>query len=180
MSFPALHLSDLHVGSAGLTAARATSLAEAAAVCLEASKHRSGVTLQVIGSHPERVALHWPAVTQQQRLSNADMQDATEDGAAGLAILTIGTAKGLTVRERAIKGTGVDYWLGNDNDNDTDTLPFQNLTRLEASGILQGTPKLIAGRVVKKLAQVAPTDGVCPVYVVVVEFSSPTLHLEEK
>ena len=83
--------------------------------------------------------------------------------------------------ERSFKGTGFDYWMGNPAQHDeNDELPFQNLTRLEVSGILQGDAVRIARRVKVKLDQVEPTDHVGPAIIVVVEFGGPVIHLEAK
>ena len=72
------------------------------------------------------------------------MQEATEWGACGVAILVVNQVTGKVVIERSKKGTGFDYWLG-DND-DGDSLPFANSARLEVSGILTGTKAQIASR----------------------------------
>jgi hypothetical protein len=180
MSSLILNLADLQLGMAGLTPARGQSFAEAAAVCLEQCAHESSVECAITGFSPQVGELHWEAVDDQQRNTNADLQDATEDGAAGVAILAMSALTGLTVRERAIKNTGVDYWLGDDGASDDD-LPFQNLTRLEISGILTSSPQnTVDRRVAQKLAQTDPTDAVAPAYVAVVEFSQPRIHVEAK
>jgi hypothetical protein len=82
---------------------------------------------------------------------------------------------GLTV-QRAFKGGGFDYWLGTvDEDR-----PFQNLARLEISGIRRGNRRQIAARVKEKSEQVRRSDGALPAYVVVVEFSAPAARVEKQ
>jgi hypothetical protein len=181
MSSLALNLSDLAIGMPGLTPAKGLSLAEAAAVCLESNDHESGVPTTMTGDQLTACAMHWQAVTQQQRDTYADMQEATEDGAAGVAILVANQAMGLSVMERSYKGTGFDYWMGDATQHDEDDeLPFHNLTRLEVSGILQGDAARIARRVRVKLDQVEPTDHIGPAIIVVVEFGGPVIHMEAK
>jgi hypothetical protein len=181
MSSLALNLADLVEGMPGLSPAKGQSLAEAAAVCLESNDHESGADLNITGDQPATGTLHWQEVTQQHRDTYADMQEATEDGAAGVAILTANLTLGLSVMQRSVKGTGFDYWMGTaTQDGENDELPFQNLTRLEVSGILQGNADRIARRVASKMEQVEPTDEIAPALIVVVEFGSPAIHMEAK
>lgn len=166
----ALNLALLSNGMPGLTSACGTVLAEAAAVCLENRSHAQGVLLAVKGEKEAEYALVWAAVDDQQRRCHNDLQEATERGASGIAILLLEEMTGMTVLDRSMKRTGFDYWIGKPGD---DSLLFQGKTRLEVSGILQGTNSAVATRVKKKLAQVKPTDKEAPAFVAVVEFGSP-------
>ncbi len=181
MSSSALDLARLAEGMPGLTSAKGRSFAEAAAVCLESQSHESGVECVLLGTFPEALitAMQWDEVDNQQRQTHADLHEATEDGAAGIAILALHALTGLSVRERAVIGTGVDYWLGHDSLDD-EALPFQDLTRLEVSGILSGDDVALGRRIQHKLRQTFPTDHVCQAYVVVVEFGRPVIHVEAK
>lgn len=173
---PALDLSQLGTGFPALTASAGTSLAEAAAVCLEHQGHTQRVELQVTGSYSEIVAVVRPSVTDQMRRCYADLQEATEFGACGLAILLVRAVVGYTVIERSVKGTGFDYWLGYE-----DELPFQNKARLEVSGILAGDDGQITTRVKQKREQTTLTDRIAlPAYIVVVEFSRPKAQVVTK
>lgn len=92
-------------------------------------------------------------------------------GAAGVAILIVRAVTGKNVIERSKKGTGLDYWVG---DTDDDELIFSNKARFEVSGILKGTDTEIAGRLKKKNAQVQITDHLgLPAYVAIIEFGQP-------
>ena len=177
MSTVALNLADLAIGMPGLTAAKGLSLAEAAAVCLENQHHTTEVLLIATGNFSNAV-LQWEPVTDQQIASNADMQEATEDGAVAVVLLAIREHTGKVVMERAAKGWGFDYWLGLENTVEENDLPFQDLTRLEVSGILHGSQSQVNTRVQGKLNQVQVSDDVCPAIVGVVEFSTPRIHLE--
>lgn len=165
-----LNLASLSNGMPGLTPAGGTVLAEAAAVCLENRSHAQGVLLAVKGEKEADYPLMWVAVDEQQRRCHNDLQEATERGASGIAILLLEEMTGMTVLNRSMKRTGFDYWIGKPGD---DSLLFQGKTRLEVSGILQGTHGAVATRVKKKLAQVKPTDKQAPAFVAVVEFGSP-------
>ena len=159
----------------GLTPACGTTLAESAAVCLEDRAHQAGVTLQVEGLKSEVCKLQWSTIDDRQRRCFNDLQEATEWGACGIAILVINKLTGLLVVERSKKGTGFDYWLGDSSDD----LLFLGKARLEVSGILLGQSTDIATRVKQKKAQIKPSNHLAPGYVAVVEFGKPTAHVAE-
>ena len=170
-----LRLEDLINDRPGLTAARGAGFAQAAAVCLELNDHRPGVELQVDGDWSETFEIAWTPATAEVRATWADFQEATEHGSYGLAILIAEHLTGLTVVERSAKSTGFDYWLGNITSSD---LLFQNRTKLEVSGILQGEGT-IAARVRQKLAQVSRYEGspLVPAFVVVVDYRPPKARM---
>ncbi len=127
---------------------------------------------------PEDLHLEWSPVDDQQRRTYADMQEATELGACGVAILVVREATAKVVVERSKKGTGFDYWLGDNADDDGPL--FGGKTRLEVSGILTGTQSQIDSRMKQKKGQIAPSDHVAPGFVAVVEFGTPIACLESK
>ena len=80
--------------------------------------------------------------------------------------------------ERARKGAGFDYWIG---DTDDDELIFSKKARLEVSGILSGTDSNIAARLRTKLDQVKPSDmSGFPAYIAIIEFGQPKARVELK
>jgi hypothetical protein len=175
-----IDLSDLMEGIRNLTSARGSGFAEAGAVCLDEQGHKSGVLLHVKGISSERVEIEYPGVTEKMRKSWRDLAEAAEHGASGIAILLMRDLTNLTVVERSVKGTGFDYWLGPEETAD-DELIFQNMTRLEISGIRSGGNSDIARRVQDKLSQTDRTDDLgLPAYVVVVEFSKPCSQVVKK
>ena len=177
-ALPQLKLHDLGSGMPGLTAFCGGLLAESAAVCFEDRAHSPGVIIGVRCIEAKQFAVHWPAVTDQQRRSYNDLQWATEMGAYGVAILIVKAVTGKKVIERSRKGTGFDYWIG---DSDEDDLIFTNKVRLEVSGILQGSENDIAGRLKKKRAQVKTSDHLgIAAYIAIIEFGQPLAHLEMK
>jgi hypothetical protein len=173
----AMRLAALAEGMPGLTTAAGQTLAEAAAVCLEDQKHPSGVRLQRGGMMPDDMHVEWLPVDEQQRRCYADMQEATEWGACGVAVLVVREVTGLVVVDRSKKGSGFDYWLG---EKDSDNLPFAGTSRLEVSGILTGTQTQIASRIKQKKDQMKPTDHLASGFVAVIEFGTPTACVESK
>ncbi len=153
-------------------------MAEAAAVCLDDCNHQTNVRLPRTGLMRNDLYVERRTVTDQAKRSYADMQETTAWGASGVAILVAKEITGLVVTERSVKGTGFDYWLGED---DEDALPFQGRkARLEVSGILRGTPQDIEARVRRKKKQISPSDHLGPGLVGVVEFGNPIARVENK
>lgn len=172
-----LDLRDLDSGSVpGVSRRVGASLAEAAGVCLESQGHAPGVQLIVRGYSNNRYSLHWPPITEQSLRAWGDPESATENGAAGVAILLIEKETGYKVIERSRKGTGIDYWLGDGSDS-----PFQPKGRLEVSGIRQGDDQAVRKRIRAKLRQTDRSDdSMLPAYVIVVEFSRLVAEVREK
>ncbi|MGH9759491.1 MAG: hypothetical protein ACREAC_01480, partial [Blastocatellia bacterium] len=106
-----------------------------------------------------------------------DDEVTTEHGAYGVAILIILNLTEYTVVERSKKGTGFDFYLGLNNNED---LPFQNVVRLEISGIRTGGDADIRKRVGRKLKQTAVSDDRGPAFIVVVEFGMPRSTVTKK
>ncbi len=190
-----LDLNELGRGeNPGISVAKGTEMAEAAAVCLEERGHTQGVTMVIRGHHHQNHRLDWTPVTAQVRRTWDDDDEATEDGAACIAALIANHDIGQMVIVRARKSTpqqptGFDYWLG---DNDTDSmsdaeraatdslsslLAEDNIVarmRLEVSGIRNGDDSVLAARVRSKLRQVGRSKALeIPAYVIVVEFGRP-------
>ena len=86
----------------------------------------------------------------------------------GIAALLAKKEIGYAVLQRSRKGTGFDYWIGDDT-----PFPFQNKARLEVSGIREGNDTVVRARVRQKINQTSRTDGALPAYVIIVEFGRP-------
>ena len=168
-------LKTLADGFPAITPPFGLSLAEAGAVCFEKQGHVNGVSMQVNGAFAASYNVFWPDVTEQMLRCWNDNAVTTEHGAYGVACLLIRKLTPFTVIERSKKGTGFDYWLGDENDT-----PFQSKARLEVSGIAKGSQREIAQRVKIKLAQTTPSDGALPAYVIVVEFGTPVAQVASK
>lgn len=102
-----------------------------------------------------------------------DLQEATERGASGLAILLAHRELRYEVVRRSRKGTGFDYWLQKEVPA---SQPFE--ARLEVSGVL-ASPNTVRARVAQKRDQTRASDRPgLPVVIAVVEFSTPVALLE--
>lgn len=181
MSSPAarqLDLRSLCAGMPGLTSEIGGGLAQAAAVCLEHNAHHQGVEMEVAGSMSARFLVAWEPATDQVRRAHFDLQDATENGACGVAIALSRDLLGKEVVEKAYKGKGkgrglgFDYWLGDAGQSPED-LVFMRDLRLEVSGILKGSPSDVRQRLRSKVDQVSRYSESIPGIAVVVAFSQP-------
>ena len=157
----------------GISRAKGNELAEAGAVCLESQGHTPGTCLTVRNGANNSYRLDWPQVTDQARRTWNDDEEATEDGAAGIAVLLASREIGYTVVLRSRKGTGFDYWLGDD------ALDFK--ARMEVSGIRNGNDGQVKTRVKQKLRQMNRSDDQeLPAYAIVVEFGRPLAEIKKK
>jgi hypothetical protein len=153
-------------------------LAEAASICLENQGHEITCRLQTIQEAGNQECLmERVRITIQMRLAYNDLQEATELGACGIAILVARAMTGYTVIERCAKGTGFDYWLGTASASDSTLEALERKARLEVSGILQGNAATIEGRAREKIQQTRRSAGELPAYAIVVEFSRPLAYV---
>lgn len=174
-----IDLAALQNGIPALTSALGSALAEAAAICLEHQGHDSVCSLRVRHEKKQSpYSLHRPAVSEPMRRAYRDLQEATELGACGIAILVARAVTGLVAVERSVKGTGFDYWLGTINAPESNLEPLERKARLEVSGILHDVEEVVEVRVRQKLEQTQRSAGTYPAYVVVVEFSHPMAWVE--
>jgi hypothetical protein len=156
-------------GMPGLTAIAGAFLAEAAAVCFQECGHEEEFELHITGSSEHFCRVHRSNVGIQTIRTHADLTEATEQGACGVAILITRDILGAKVLERSAKGTGFDYWIGED-----DSLPFRLRARLEVSGILRGTMAEVERRADQKCRQTERSDATrLDALVFIVEFSQP-------
>jgi hypothetical protein len=152
-------------------------LAENSQYCLNIHKHPTPVSLALTGDLPKSGTLDWSGVKLPDGTCT-DLQEATEYGACGIALLVALRLTGMTFVERSAKGTGIDYWLGNERSPEG---IFQSAARLEVSGILNGDDAKITARVNAKLHQTQPSDpSGLPAYVAVVEFRRPEARFVRK
>lgn len=174
-----LRLNALKEGMAGVTPAVGESFSQAAAICLEDRNHSSGVEMEVKGDYKAFYKIIWDAADDQIRNTWADIQEATEKGACGIAFLLIDKLAEYTVVQRASKGTGIDYWLRKKGEEGAF---FQGATvRLEVSGIRSGTQAEINSRTKIKERQVGKSSStLLPAIIVIVEFSAPCSNMVKR
>jgi hypothetical protein len=168
-----LVLASLKDGMPGLTLFSGGVMAEAASVCLEDQGHGIVTSLGVEGHLKEVVQVEREATSTQMKNSHRDAERATENGAYGVAILTVNALTGLTVLKQSTRRTGVDYWLAPQG-----ARFFQTATRLEVSGIRRGDESTLQARVRQKVVQVERwRRDRNPALIAVVEFSRPVLRI---
>ena len=175
-----LSLDLLKAGLPGVTSALGTAHAEACMVCFSDQAHVSGVMLTLNNlAGCQHVPIDWDGqVTPQIARAHADLQDATEAGACGIAFLLVLEFTDYTIVERSYKTTGFDYWAGFEEDDDEVSIH----ARLEVSGIIHSSSNSVfSGRVNKKIEQTKVSDNLgFPAYIIVVDFGEPRAHMEER
>jgi hypothetical protein len=171
-----LALDELITGFPHIPPACGASLAQAVVICLGRQGHVPGVTLTVRGGYTTSVLVGWTfETTEAMRRFWNDLEEAAEQGAYGLAILLMRLLTGYTVVERSRKGTGFDWWLG-----EQDNL-FQGKARLEVSGVLRGTARRVSRRVSARKKQTERSDAsLLPATIVVVEFGAPQARVVQR
>ncbi len=176
----ALELSKLKAGLPGITPSLGEVLFETCLVCLDNQGHKSGINMQVRGISQANIPLQWDLpVTNQMRRSWADLPEATELAATGIALLLVLELTNYTVIQRSQKGTGIDYWLGSRAEDSS--LPLRDVARLEVSGILKtDNENVITTRIQQKRVQTGISTHPLPTYIVVVEFSRPLAYMVNK
>ena len=91
-------------GEAGLTAAYGAFLAEAASHCLHLREHPNPVRLFITGDERSSRMFRWHPVAQGHRSTYGDLQEATEYGAYGIAIIVAMHVTGRRNVERSAEG----------------------------------------------------------------------------
>ena len=172
---PHLNLSDLSGGLPAISRAFGEALAQAGGVCFESQGHGRGVQLRIKGYRDNSYSLDWPQITAQILRCFNDSEEATEFGAVAVAVLLAKREIGYSVIERSRKGTGFDYWMGEESE-----LPFARKARLEISGIRKGAGPEVNARVNKKLKQIERSGDSPAGYVIVVEFGMPLAEVRKK
>lgn len=172
-----LDLTELELGKHhSLTPAMGANLSHAAAVCINDSGHPITVTATGKGAYTRTYILNRCDVTDEISRTWNDMQEATEEGACGVALVQVAKESKYRVIERSRKGTGIDYWLG-----DKDSFLFQRKARLEVSGSLKGDEKELNRRLQIKVAQTKQSDATkLPAIIVIVGFAHPMMLTAER
>ena len=180
-------LEDLMRGYPGLDSDAGASHRKAAMVCLDSQNHESGVhcELKSLTETESILRLKWNgAVTQQMKNTWYDRREATEMGAAGVAILVIlaFTEYSILRRMDIDEKTGMDYWLSKKaNVGDLTENFLQGDARLEVAGRRSASTGTIRGIVQSKLKRSAKSDKTgTPAYVIVMEFSRPEIYFETR
>lgn len=166
-----LTFESLKTGRLGISAVYGSFLAEAASHCLKFHDHADPIIIDITGDVCAMACLKWCDSVARDDDTWADLDEATEYGAYGVAIVLALPLTHTHRVQRSAKGTGIDYWLGNEEHQSG---IFQRTARLEVSGILRGNKNKIVARLREKLIQTNRSDNTAlPAYVVIVGFDSP-------
>jgi hypothetical protein len=168
-----INISELNYGLPTITPAYGQGLAEAAAFCLSKNSHQSSNCIlnciKTLKDDIESYQLFWDDLDPRVESTYGDLEEATEYGAMGIAILLSTKLIKYSTVERSMKGTGIDYWIGEKN-NDM----FQRKARLEISGIFRGNDSQFKLRLNQKFKQTTISDGLgYDCFVSIIEFSMP-------
>lgn len=167
-----LDLEDITRGFPGLTKAWGVILMDGCIAALWFNEHNSELEFITTGSESRKFKLRYPEERKTQQLADswADTLEATEKGAACIGILLALKLTNFQVVRRAVRFSGIDYWIGAADDG----VLFQNKARLEVSGIFKGTNSEIEKRYDDKCNQTKQSDdSLLPAYVAITEFSKP-------
>ena len=173
-----INLLDIKKGLPGIDEASANHCYVACMVCLHRNNHVDGVLLDLRGDTIASIALKWDDYFDEQ-INNAwgDQEYATEHGAICISAMLVSKCTDYTIIRRIRKGPGFDYWLGYEQN-----LPFQNLARLEISGIFKETEQNNVEKRfgIKKKQTNQSDDSRLPAYISIVEFSKPKAIFAKK
>lgn len=167
-----INLDTLKDSIMGLTEETGSFMLQACLVCLDNQGHQSDVNFELYGIKEANIRLNWEQeVSQKIRRNWSDLQEATEYGAVALAIICAEEFSSYDTVERSSKGTGFDYWLGEEDELGI----FQRKARLEVSGILKETASnTVTKRVREKLNQVkTSSEEDLDIHVFVADFKTP-------
>ena len=164
----ALPIHDMASRHPGLTTGIASSLNEAARVCL--SRHHDSPTGVDIhhGGDESTVSVDWQPPTTGEQRAFADSTRTTELGAEACALAAVELTTGLIAVERSRRGTGADYLVG---DSEPDTDDAENLTRLEIAGRDSISPASLERLLDDKTRQVVEGHDDRPGFAAVVGFN---------
>ena len=152
-----------------LTSAAGVNFGHAASVCFESQGHALQIDMMGEGSYCKTYLVKRYDVTDQMKRTWGDEEYTTEQGAYGVAFLIASKEVGAKAIEKARKKTGIDYWLGIE-----ENFLFQNKFRLEVSGIRNGTDQQLATRFDRKMVQSERSDSTkLPALIIIIEFGKP-------
>ncbi len=163
-----------------LTSSFAGLMQEAVVMCMSEYQHLSGVSCDVrdLKEVLTRTQIVW-AIELTDNIVRAfgSATAAAELAGEGIAILAILTMTSYTIIERSIKGTGVDFWLGDEANTTEDVI--QREARMEVKGRTRiEFDKDIRSAVRKGVRQTERSAASkLPACVILTEFSRPVIYM---
>ena len=164
----------------GLTEALAEMYTEAARVCLD-RHHRSPTEFNLHrgdGVHLAAV-VKWQQADERVRRAYGNDIEATEFGACASVLAAVELVDGLVAVGRADTGTGADYYMAPEGTTIEDLEGFEDIVRLEISGVDRGSERAIEQRVKEKLAQTSAGKSGSPAMAGVVGFEAKLIRLAD-
>jgi hypothetical protein len=162
-------LSERHFG---VTESIASVYEEAARVCL--GRHYKSPQRMALRDQSNELdcAVEWIDVDARTANAWANTDDATRDGAYGIALAAVELSRGLVAVRRAETRTGSDYYLGDPNEPAED---LETSARLEVSGTDKGDETAMETRLRQKIAQARAGNSNLPAIATVVGFLALTI-----
>jgi len=177
-----LLLESLSTGVPTLTKIKADMLKEACIWCLTNCDHDNGVPIEcIICDNNNCLSIKWNDDVDLDGILRAyNLDDAVEFGAEAIALLLIREKTEFTTIERAVRGTGIDYWLGYKDKNRNGLFSMRD-ARLEISGILkESSSNTVKNRINTKLKQIKASNHTFPVFISIIEFGKPKAETVRK
>ena len=177
-----LVLESLGSGIPTLTKIKASMLKEACIWCLLNCEHDNGVKISCAVCDDTAVySIKWTDDVDLDGILRAyNEDDAVEFGAEALSLLIIREKTEYTAIQRAVRPSGIDYWLGYKNDKKNSLFSMAD-ARLEISGILrESVSNTVKIRIKVKMKQVEPSDHIFPVFISIIEFGAPKAETVRK
>jgi hypothetical protein len=158
-TLPILDIYSLYFRHPGMAKEIADNLAVNAAVCMERhSRSPRTWSVRADQDHPIDYVTSWEMPTPAQVRACANQDDATRDGAYGLALAAIDVHLGYVALRRAEGRTGVDFYVipaGTEVSPSPDLdIERDDLVGFEVSGISDDTDSMLRTRVNRKIEQV--------------------------
>lgn len=175
-------IGTLHERHYGLTVEVAACYAQAVSVSLDRHHDPPGtITVSWNGSSSVPYILNWTPPVDRELAAWKNDDDATRDGAYGLALGAVEVQVGFVALARAQRRSGADYYVGapGSHVNATDgELDLEEAHLLEISGIAKcETHAQLSKRMRQKVRQVQRGSPDTPALVAVVAFNLPSVAL---
>ena len=174
-----IDLRDLSACGVLLTKNARAYFGEVASFCLRKGRPKGQVSVRFVADSTNTelfASVH--KISEAMRRTYGDLQDATEHGAYGLALLLAATKMQLRFAGRSFKGPGFDFLLSPPGASDDPNDPFADNWGFEVTGILRGGDREIRDRQRIKRKQVTTAAKSHPVLIAVVEFSGAAAIFE--
>ena len=153
---------------------------EAARVCLD-RHHRSPTEFNLHGANGASTAavVEWPQADERMQRAYGNEIEATEFGACASVLAAVELVDGLVAIGRADTGTGADYYMAPKGTTIEDLEGFEDVVRLEVSGVDRGSESAVNQRLKAKLAQASAGKSDLPAMAGVVGLEAKLIRLAD-